>query len=71
MDTAIFDELSDYCDASGVSPATVCLRALNNSRFVERHRRRVDKIAQDEADLREYMRQNPPERQNLVSDQSS
>jgi hypothetical protein len=59
-DQNIISEISDYCKKSGLSPSTVCVRATGNSRFVERHKRRLSRIKQDEAKLRQFMAENPP-----------
>jgi hypothetical protein len=58
-DTLLRD-LHNYCREIGWKHSTVCVRALNDSKFVERHQRRVERIAQDEARLRRFMAENPP-----------
>jgi hypothetical protein len=62
MKTGILDELSTYAKQAGLSSSTVCVRALGNSRFPERHLRRLRQIAEDEARLRDYMAANPPKK---------
>lgn len=55
----IIDELKEYCRASGLKPSTVCVRALNDSRYVERHQRRLDALERDANKIRRYISQNP------------
>ena len=61
-DDALLRELEEYCRLAGLKASTVCVRALNDSRFVSRHRRRLDRIAQDSLLLRQFMTENPPGR---------
>ena len=56
----LLSELTDYCRRTGFKASTVCVRALGDSRFVERYRRRLVRTAQDAEKLRRYMAENPP-----------
>lgn len=55
----ILEELKDYCRATGLKPSTVCVRALNDSRYVARHQRRLDALNRDANKIRQYMAENP------------
>jgi hypothetical protein len=55
----ILEELEDYCRATGLKPSTVCVRALNDSRYVARHQRRLDALNRDANKIRQYMAENP------------
>jgi len=57
----LLSELTDYCRRTGFKASTVCVRALGDSRFVERYRRRLVRTAQDAEKLRRYMADNPPD----------
>jgi len=57
---SITSELKEYCAKTGLSASTVCVRAVGNSRFVERFKRKKQKMDEDIARLREYMAENPP-----------
>ena len=59
-DKSILSELNAYCDRAGLKPSTVCVRALNDSRYVPRLVRRLDAIERDAQKLRDYMASNPP-----------
>lgn len=54
--------IKDYCDRAGIEPSTLGVRALGNSRFLDRLQRKLDKIEEDEARLRAYMAANPPKK---------
>ena len=56
----IIREIADYCAAANISPSTLGVRVLGNSRFLERLERKLEKLSEDEAALRAYMRDNPP-----------
>lgn len=56
----ITSELEEYCAKTGLSPSTVCVRAVGNSRFVERFQRKKQKMDEDVQRLRQYMAENPP-----------
>jgi len=53
-------EIEAYCLEANQKPSTVCVRAIGNSRFYERLIRRGQKIEEDMAAIRAYMRANPP-----------
>ena len=57
---SLIDEIRDYCRLANIEPSTLGLRALGNSRIVERIERRLERIETDEAKLRAYMAANPP-----------
>lgn len=57
---AILIELRDYCDKTGLSPATVCNRATNNARLHKRLEARAVKVDEDIKALRDFMAANPP-----------
>ncbi len=57
----IISELEDYCGATGLKPSTVCVRALENSRFYEREKRRAEMLAEKARLIRAYMTANPVE----------
>ena len=59
-DKKLLDEITTYCGASGMKPSTLGLKALGNSRFVDRLKRRIDKSEEDAATVRAFMRDNPP-----------
>lgn len=56
----LISELNDYCRRTGWKQSTVCVRALGDSRFVDRYRRRLERTARDAEKLRSYMAENPP-----------
>jgi len=60
---ALLDDLDDYCRAKGWKASTVCLRALNDSRYPERHERRIAALERDAEKLRQFMAANPPMRE--------
>lgn len=57
----IITEVEDYCRKAGISPSTLTVRVLGNSRFLERMRRRLNKAEEDAQKLRSFMQQNPPD----------
>lgn len=56
----IIDELHGYCAKIGLKPSTVCVRALNDSRYVQRHTRRIEALNRDAEKIRRYIAANPP-----------
>jgi hypothetical protein len=62
----LLDELNDYCARVGLKSSTVCVRALNDSRYPARHLRRVDAMARDAERLRKFMRENPPKSEDAA-----
>lgn len=57
---SLIEEIREYCAAAGIEPSTLGLRALGNSRIVDRIERRLERIETDETKLRNYMAANPP-----------
>ena len=57
----LIKEISDYCAKSGISPSTLGVRVLGNSRFFDRLKRRIQKTDEDVAKLRAFMAENPPD----------
>jgi len=55
----ILSELEAYCHEVGLKPSTVCVRALNDSRYVGRLKRRLAAMDRDAERLRDYMLANP------------
>lgn len=56
----LFAEIEAYCDRVNISPSTLCVRALGNSRFMDRLRKKLEKLDEDQGKLRSYMAENPP-----------
>lgn len=56
---SILNELDEYCAAAGLKPSTVCVRALNDSRYVTRHNRRIEVLERDAQKIRDYIAANP------------
>jgi hypothetical protein len=56
---SLIDEITEYCDRMGISPSTLCVRVLGNSRFMHRLSRKVEKLDQDTEKLRAYMALHP------------
>lgn len=65
---SIIEELRDYCAKAHLKPSTVCVRALNDSRYVSRHYRRLEALEKDAEKLRDYMRAHPPRSQEPSGD---
>lgn len=57
---SLIDEIRDYCALANIEPSTLGLRALGNSRIVDRIGRRMERLETDEEKLRSYMAANPP-----------
>lgn len=55
----LISEIERYCEAAGISPSTLSVRVLGNSRFYDRLIRRDEKIGDAAAKLRAYMAANP------------
>lgn len=55
----IMDELDAYCAATGRKQSTVCVRALNDSRYPTRHARRIEVLERDAEILRAFMAEHP------------
>jgi hypothetical protein len=62
-DKALLAEITAYCEASRMKPSTLGLKALGNSRFVDRLRRRIAKSEEDAQAVRAFMAKNPPAKQ--------
>ncbi|WP_442772702.1 hypothetical protein [Paenirhodobacter enshiensis] len=60
MDNDFLEEITTYCAMAGISPSTLGVRAIGNSRFVDRLRRRVEKTQADVQRVRAYIAANPP-----------
>lgn len=56
----ILTEIDEHATATGLSPRTICVRALGNSRFYEREMRRNELRDEAAKKLRAYMADNPP-----------
>ncbi|WP_273688426.1 hypothetical protein [Ketogulonicigenium vulgare] len=61
MEKSFIEEVQDYCRATGISPSTLGVRALGNSRFFERLQRKIGKVEDDAARVRDHMAANPPQ----------
>jgi len=62
----ILDELEEYCRTAGLKPSTVCVRALNDSRYPARYRRKAASLKREVEKLRSYMAQNPPKQEDAA-----
>lgn len=60
MEQDLVSEIQDYCRSVGISPSTLSVRVLGNSRFFDRLNRRAEKLADDAEKIRAYMAENPP-----------
>jgi hypothetical protein len=54
--------ITKYCDSAGISPSTLCVQALGNSRFFDRLQRRAVQLETDAARLKAWMAQHPPKK---------
>lgn len=59
MDTSLIAEITDYCERAGISASTLGVRALGNSRFLDRFTRKTEKAEEDALKVRAYMAANP------------
>lgn len=59
LDESFITEAEEYCAAAGISPSTLAVRALNNSRFFNRAARQREKANEAIERLRAYMAANP------------
>lgn len=64
---SLLQEIARYCAEAGISPSSLGLWALGNSRFVEREQRRVVKSREDAAKLRAYMAAHPADQRKKPS----
>lgn len=58
----LIEIIEDYCSKADIEPSTLGVRALGNSRFLKRLKRKLGKLEEDEEKLRAYMAANPPEK---------
>lgn len=58
---SLIDEIREYCSRAKIEPSTLGVRALGNSRIMDRLERRLERLETDEAKLRAYMAENPPQ----------
>lgn len=56
----LIDLIESYCRESGISPATLGVRAAGNSRLYERLKRRKERDAEVAERVRKYISDNPP-----------
>lgn len=56
----IMTELEEYCARTGGKPSTVCVKALNDSRYPKRHARRIEVLERDAQKLAAFMEAHPP-----------
>lgn len=54
------EEVQAYCAAAGISPSTLGVRVLGNSRYFDRLERRLEKAKEDEIKIRRFIQMNPP-----------
>jgi hypothetical protein len=59
---ALINKISSYCKTAGISPSTLCVKAIGNSRFFDRLKRRKDRQETDAARLVQWMDLNPPKK---------
>lgn len=55
----ILEMLDSYCTRTGLSPSTVCLRAVGNARLADRLRKRIESDDETGRRLIEFIRDNP------------
>lgn len=60
MEHTLIEQIEDYCAQAGISPSTLGVRALGNSRFLDRLNRKIEKFEEDAIKLRSFMASNPP-----------
>ena len=58
--TDIIQQIEEYCSKAKISPSTLGVRALGNSRILDRLSRKIEKFEEDVATLRDWMAANPP-----------
>lgn len=54
------EEIEDYCRRAGLSPSTLCVKVLGNSRYFDRLKRRGQRLEAEAEKLRAFMAANPP-----------
>lgn len=60
---SLIKTIEEYCASAGIEPSTLGVRALGNSRFFDRLKRKLGKIEEDGEKLLAYMAANPPEQE--------
>jgi hypothetical protein len=61
MSTAtLLEKIEGYCQATGISPSTLGVRAVGNSRLYERLQSRLERDAAVAAKVEAYIAANPP-----------
>lgn len=58
----LLSEVRAYCEEVGISPSTLGVRALGNSRYFDRLERRIEKAEEDAQKLRAFMAEHPPQK---------
>jgi hypothetical protein len=56
----LLQKIRTYCEQVGISPSTLGVRAVGNSRLYERLQTRIEREAEVEAKVDAYMAANPP-----------
>ena len=56
----LIHEIENYCTQAGISPSTFGVRAVGNSRFLDRLKRRSAEADRIAGKARAYMAANPP-----------
>jgi hypothetical protein len=56
----LLQKIEDYCRAAGISPSTLGVRAVGNSRLYERLQSRIERDAAVSAKVEAYIAENPP-----------
>lgn len=64
---SIIAEIEDYSRHTGWEPSTICIRALNNSRWYKRMVKSRRYPAPQAEKLRQYMKDNPPPERGVDS----
>lgn len=67
----LIKDAEEYCEQAGITPATLAVRVLNNSRFFDRLMKRIQRDEESERKLRDFMAENPPDRVSRVSNGSA
>lgn len=55
----LISEIDSYCTKAGITPATLCVRAIGNSRFYPRLLRRIENDARVAEKIRQFISENP------------
>ena len=59
---SLLEKIDRYCEAAGISPSTLGVRAVGNSRLYDRLQARVERDAVVMEKLEAYIAANPPPR---------